>query len=353
MAPDGAGGAAQGARRRRRREGRDRGERRRRLHCGGGRRGGRGRCGGRGPRGSDDAELAADGHRGVGRHADLEQHAGDGRRDLGVDLVGGDLDQRLVHGHLVADLLEPAGDRALGDALAQGGEQDRRRGARGGCGAARIRDGCGSAGGEYAGSGSGWAAGRMIDGAGAKAGWGAGGASYAGAGTSYAGAGAGRRRRGLRGVADDGELAAHRHDRVLAGGDPQEHARRRRGDLGVDLVGGDLEQRLVGVDVLTLGLQPPGDRALGDALAQLGHRDGDGHGVEGLLRLVRCGAGCGECGAGVRCSALRATGSSCPRQPCACSGLPARAMCASPIASDRVGWAWMSEATSSACASQL
>ena len=47
---------------------------------------------------------------------DLQQRAGDRRRDLGVDLVGGDLEQRLVDRDLVADLLEPAGDGALGDA---------------------------------------------------------------------------------------------------------------------------------------------------------------------------------------------------------------------------------------------
>jgi hypothetical protein len=42
-----------------------------------------------------------------------------GRRDLGVDLVGGDLEQRLVDLDGVADLLQPAGDGAFGDALAQ------------------------------------------------------------------------------------------------------------------------------------------------------------------------------------------------------------------------------------------
>ena len=40
-------------------------------------------------------------------------------------------------------------------------------------------------------------------------------------------------------------------------------------------------------------------------------------------------------------------------QSCACSGLPASARCASPRASDWVGWAWMSCATSAGRASQL
>ncbi len=60
----------------------------------------------------------------------------------------------------------------------------------------------------------------------------------------------------------------------------------------------------------------------------------------------------GWCGAGAVLG-LAGYGVILSGQPCACSGLPARAMCASPIASERVGWAWMSEATSSACASQL
>src|SRR3546814_10847444 len=45
----------------------------------------------------------------------LLERARNGRRDLGVDLVGGDLEQGLVDGDLVADLLEPAGDGSLGD----------------------------------------------------------------------------------------------------------------------------------------------------------------------------------------------------------------------------------------------
>src|SRR3546814_14021841 len=39
-------------------------------------------------------------------------------------LVGGDLQERLVHGDVVTDLLEPAGDGALRDALAELGEHD-------------------------------------------------------------------------------------------------------------------------------------------------------------------------------------------------------------------------------------
>ena len=57
-------------------------------------------------------------------HQDLGQRAGRRRRDLGVHLVGGDLEDRLVPLHRLADLLDPAGQRALGDGLAHLGHDD-------------------------------------------------------------------------------------------------------------------------------------------------------------------------------------------------------------------------------------
>ena len=54
---------------------------------------------------------------------DLAQDALERRRDLGVDLVGDDLDERLVLGDVVARLLEPLPDRPLGDALAELGHR--------------------------------------------------------------------------------------------------------------------------------------------------------------------------------------------------------------------------------------
>jgi hypothetical protein len=44
----------------------------------------------------------------------LLDHAGNWRRNLGVYLVGGDLNQWLVNGNGVADLLEPSGDGSFG-----------------------------------------------------------------------------------------------------------------------------------------------------------------------------------------------------------------------------------------------
>ena len=55
---------------------------------------------------------------------DLGEHAGDGRGNLGVDLVGRDLEDRLVALNGVADLLQPLGDGALGDGLAHLRHQD-------------------------------------------------------------------------------------------------------------------------------------------------------------------------------------------------------------------------------------
>ena len=72
-----------------------------------------------------------------------------------------------------------------------------------------------------------------------------------------------------------------------------------RGHLGVDLVGRDLEQRLVGVDVLADLLEPAGDRAFRDRLPQLGHRHvhcvllgsgGSGRSVSAAVRPVSASA---------------------------------------------------------------
>ena len=52
---------------------------------------------------------------------DFQQDAGHGGGDLGVDLVRGHLNDGLVELDGVADLLEPRGDGALGDGLAQSG----------------------------------------------------------------------------------------------------------------------------------------------------------------------------------------------------------------------------------------
>ena len=50
---------------------------------------------------------------------DLAEHAGGRRRHFDGDLVGLELDQRLVHRHGIAGLLEPAADGGLGHGLAE------------------------------------------------------------------------------------------------------------------------------------------------------------------------------------------------------------------------------------------
>jgi len=62
--------------------------------------------------------------------------------------------------------------------------------------------------------------------------------------------------------------------------DLDQDARGRRGDLGVDLVGGDLDEDLVGFDLVALLLVPLEDGPLGHRLAH--HRHGD------LRRRVHC-----------------------------------------------------------------
>ena len=118
----------------------------------------------------------------------------------------------------------------------------------------------------------------------------------------------------LDGVVDLGAQLLHR-------------ARHGGGDLGVDLVRGDLDQGLVDLDGVADLDEPGRDHALLDGLTELGKFD-VGH--VGSLLAVRRGEG-----------------------PHPCSARPARARWASPIASFRVGWAWTKCATSLGRASQL
>jgi hypothetical protein len=55
--------------------------------------------------------------------------------------------------------------------------------------------------------------------------------------------------------------------------DLRDNTTRRRRNLRVHFVGGDLEERFVSLDRLADLLQPAGDRALGYGLAELWHED--------------------------------------------------------------------------------
>ena len=88
-----------------------------------------------------------------------------------------------------------------------------------------------------------------------------------------------RRRRHARAFAVD-----HRHHRVhpyrliLLGQNLGQHTRRGRGNLRVDLVRGNLEQRFVAVHPFTYLLHPFSDGSLGNTLPHLGHDHVGGHG---------------------------------------------------------------------------
>ena len=77
-------------------------------------------------------------------------------------------------------------------------------------------------------------------------------------------------------TADLAELGSDSHRFAFLDEDLRERPAARGRDLRVDLVGRDLEQRLVGIDVLALLLQPLRDRPLGDGHAHLRHHDIDG-----------------------------------------------------------------------------
>ena len=71
---------------------------------------------------------------------------------------------------------------------------------------------------------------------------------------------------------DHRDLGVVRNRGAFLDEDLREDARERRRHLGIDLVGDDLEQRLVLLDGVAWLLEPLADRPLGDALAELGHR---------------------------------------------------------------------------------
>jgi hypothetical protein len=73
--------------------------------------------------GRDDRDLGVVGDCRALLREDLREDARVRRRDLGVDLVGDDLEEGLELRHRVARLLEPATDRPLGHALAELGHR--------------------------------------------------------------------------------------------------------------------------------------------------------------------------------------------------------------------------------------
>ena len=89
------------------------------------------------------------------------------------------------------------------------------------------------------------------------------------------GLGAPARRASPAAAADLAELRPDVDGLAFLDEDLRQRPGRRARHLGVDLVGRDLEQRLVGLDVLALLLEPARDRALRDGHAHLRHHDVD------------------------------------------------------------------------------
>ena len=221
---------------------------------------------------ADDGQVGADRDGLVLLSEDLGQFAGGRGGDLGVDLVGGDLQQRLVDGDVVALSLQPAGDGALGDGLAQRRHRHGRA-ALDGPAAGRFGGGLLIGRGLLLRSlllrcclGRGLRCGRFPSGRrflGSRGFLGR--RLLLGSGCLLGGPTA------LGGIADHGEIGAHSDRLVLLGEDLEQHPGDRGRDLGVDLVGGDLQQRLVDRDLITDRLQPARHGAFGDGFAKCGH----------------------------------------------------------------------------------
>jgi len=173
-------------------------------------------------------------------HADFREETCDGSRDLGIHLVGGNLKQRLVGIDGVAHGLQPRGDGALGDGLAQSGHAH--LGALSGRGGRSSRSSC-----------HGSRRSRSCR------------SSNGGGGRSSSGG------RGLGRVANARDLGADFDGLILGNQDLEEDAGDGGRDLGVDLVGGHLNDGLIELDGIADLLEPRRNGALGDGLAQSGH----------------------------------------------------------------------------------
>jgi hypothetical protein len=87
----------------------------------------------------------------------------------------------------------------------------------------------------------------------------------------------GRRRAGLSLRRDPRHYAVHADGLPFLRQDLGQRAGGGGGDLGVDFVSGDLQERFVALDFLARSLHPADDGALRDRFAHLGHDDVNGH----------------------------------------------------------------------------
>ena len=117
-----------------------------RFGCRRGGRGGRGggAVGGRGPLAVDLRDLGVVGDRLAFLDQDGRERPGEGRGHLRIDLVGDDLDDRLVLLDVLPDLLEPLADGPLRHALAELGHRHLRHGSFSSRRSLRALPGCGT-----------------------------------------------------------------------------------------------------------------------------------------------------------------------------------------------------------------
>ena len=178
--------------------------------------------------------------------ADLEQGTCYGGGNLGVNLVGGNLNQGLVNLNLLANFLQPAGNGALGDGLAQCGQYD--------------LDACSSSSGSLSNrSGSCGSLSNRSGSCGSLSSCGSSRSSSAGT------------------VANDSQSSADLDVLVLGDENLLDNACYGGGNLGVNLVGGNLNQGCVNLNGVADLNEPAGNGTLGHGLAQCGQYYGVGH----------------------------------------------------------------------------
>ena len=181
--------------------------------------------------------------------ADLEQGTCYGGGNLGVNLVGGNLNQGLVNLNLLANFLQPAGNGALGDGLAQCGQYDLNA-CSSSCGSSRSSGGCcGSS--------------RSLSNRSGSCG------SLNSCGSS--------RSSSTGTVANDSQSSADLDVLVLGDENLLNNACYGGGNLGVNLVGGNLNQGCVNLNGVADLNEPAGNGTLGHGLAQCGQYYGVGH----------------------------------------------------------------------------
>ena len=206
---------------------------------------------------TDHGELAADIDGVVLIGEDLQQRAGHGGRDLGVDLVRRHLEEWLVHLDGVSDGLEPRRHRALCHGLAElGHEHIFALGGAALIGALVVVI--------FVVRGVRLFCCRLI-------------VLRGGVGFVFSLAVAVVLRAAGAAVVDLGELATDLNGVVFLRDDLSKRSGRRRRDFGVNLVRRDFEQRLVDLYRVSLLLEPAGNSALGDRFTQCRHLNGEGH----------------------------------------------------------------------------